>query len=71
MPAEKTGILVRIKSFFMRNADLLFGILFWLCVILGIVALVILLSHIVWGDVPILRLFVNTFKNIGTESLQK
>ncbi len=69
MPVEKSGILVRIKSFFKRNADLLFGILFWVCVILGIIALIILLSHIVWGDIPILRLFINTFKNIGTESL--
>ena len=69
MPAEKTGILVRIKSFFHRNADLLFGILFWVCVILGIIALVVLLTHVVWGDTPLLRIFVNTFKNIGTESL--
>ncbi len=69
MPVEKKGIIVRIKSFFARNADLLFGILFWVCLILGIIALIILLSNVVWGDVPILRLFVNTFKNIGTESL--
>ncbi|MBR6172926.1 MAG: hypothetical protein IKQ49_07100 [Eubacterium sp.] len=69
MPVEKRGLIVRIKSFFMRNADLLFGILFWVCLILGIIALIILLSNVVWGDVPILRLFVNTFKNIGTESL--
>ena len=69
MPVEKKGILIRIKSFFVRNADLLFGILFWVCLILGIIALIVLLSHVVWGDIPILRLFVNTFKNIGTESL--
>ncbi|MBQ9871345.1 MAG: hypothetical protein IJM27_05375 [Eubacterium sp.] len=71
MPMERYGILVRIKSFFSRNADLLFGILFWVCVILGIVALILLLSHVVWGDVPIFRLFINNFKNIGTESLQQ
>ncbi len=69
MPVKKSGLLVRIKSFFVRNADLLFGILFWVCVILGIIALVLLLTHIVWGDVPILRMFINTFKTIGTESL--
>ena len=69
MPVVKKGLIIRIKSFFVRNADLLFGILFWICVILGIIALVLLLSHIVWGDVPILRLFINTFKIIGTESL--
>ena len=69
MPVEKMSLWVRIKSFFSRNADTLFGILFWVCVILGIVALIILLSHVVWGNVPIIRLFVNTFKMIGTESL--
>ena len=69
MPVERSGIILRIKSFFHRNADLLFGILFWVCLILGVIALVILLSHVVWGDVPFFRLFVNTFKNIGTESL--
>ena len=69
MPVERIGFLLRIKSFFHRNADTLFGILFWVCLILGIIALVVLLSHVVWGDIPIFRLFVNTFKNIGTESL--
>ena len=71
MPMEKYGIVLRIKSFFRRNADLLFGILFWVCVILGVIALIILLSHVVWGDIPIFRLFINNFKNIGTESLQQ
>ena len=71
MPVEKTGIIVRIKSFFHRNADLLFGILFWVCLILGIIALVLLLSHVVWGNVPIIRWFINTFKIIGTESMQQ
>ena len=69
MPVEKRGLLVRIKSFFHRNADLLFGILFWVCLILGIVALILLLSHVVWGNVPIIRWFINTFKIIGTESM--
>ena len=71
MPVERVGFFIRIKSFFVRNADLLFGILFWVCVILGIVALVLLLTHVVWGDLPIFRWFINNFKNIGTESLQQ
>ncbi len=68
-PAKKTGIIIRIKSFFYRNADRLFGILFWVCLILMIVALILLFSHLVLGDVPFLRIFFNSFKNIGTESL--
>ncbi|MBQ7583423.1 MAG: hypothetical protein IJT24_02330 [Lachnospiraceae bacterium] len=70
-PVKKRKLLVRIKSFFYRNADRLFGILFWIALILGIVALVLLLTHLVWGDVPFLRIFFNSFKNIGTESLQQ
>ena len=68
-PVKKRPILVRIKSFFYRNTDTLFGVLFWVSLILGIVALVLLLTHLVWGDVPFLRIFFNSFKNIGTESL--
>ncbi len=70
-PVKKRQLLVRIKSFFHRNSDRLFGILFWVSLILGIVALVLLLTHLVWGDVPFLRIFFNSFKNIGTESLTK
>ncbi len=70
-PVRRTRILIQIKSFFHRNADLLFGILFWISLILAIVALVLLFTHLVWGDVPFLRIFFNSFKNIGTESLTK
>ena len=70
-PVKKRQLLVRIKSFFYRNSDRLFGILFWVSLILGIVALVLLFTHLVWGDVPFLRIFFNSFKNIGTESLTK
>ncbi|MCR5774431.1 MAG: hypothetical protein K6G42_05045 [Lachnospiraceae bacterium] len=68
-PVKKRSIIVRIKSFFYRNADNLFGILFWICLILAVVALVMLFTHLVWGDIPFLRLFFNSFKKIGTESL--
>ena len=66
---KKKGIIVKIKSFFYRNADRIFGIIFWISLILMIVALVLLLTHFVWGDIPFLRIFFNSFKNIGTESL--
>ncbi|MCR4891823.1 MAG: hypothetical protein K5989_06570 [Lachnospiraceae bacterium] len=68
---KKGSIIQRIKAFFRRNADLLFGILFWICVIAAIIALTMLLSHLVLGDIPILRLFYNSFKYIGTENLQQ
>ncbi len=70
-PTKKNRIIVRIKSFFHRNADQLFGILFWISLIVGIVALVLFLSHILVGDIPFFRIFFNSFKTIGTESLIK
>ncbi len=68
-PEKKRGIFARIKSFFFRNRDTIFGLLFWTCLILGIIALMLLFSHLFIGDVPILRIFFNSFKTIGTESL--
>ena len=68
-PTEKGNLLLRIKSFFARNADTFFGILFWICLILVIVALTMLISHTFIGDIPWLRLFFNSFKEIGTETL--
>lgn len=70
-PVKKRGIINRIKSLFYRNMDRLFGILFWICLILMIVALILLFSHLILGDIPFLRIFFNSFKNIGTESLNK
>ncbi|MBQ7678485.1 MAG: hypothetical protein IJT34_01360 [Butyrivibrio sp.] len=68
-PKGRKGILYRIRCIFARHRDTLFGILFWVCLILGIVALAMLISHLTLGDIPWLRLFLNTFKQIGTESL--
>lgn len=68
-PTKKRGIFKRIRAFFYRNRDTIFGLLFWICLILGIVALMLLFSHLFVGDVPLLRIFFNSFKKIGTETL--
>ncbi len=39
------------------------------CVVIGIVALIVFLSNTVFDVSPLYRLFVNTFKKIGTESM--
>lgn len=69
VPLKKEGILLRIKKFFRHNRDRLFRLLLILCVVLGLLALMMILSQMIFSDVPFLRLFVNTFKQIGTESL--
>ena len=58
-----------IKLWFKRNANFFIGILFWISVILGIIALSILLSRFFLGGNSWFRLLFNTFKRIGTESL--
>ena len=45
--------------------------LFWVSLILVIIALAMLFSNLVLGDIPWLRLFINSFKRIGTESLTR
>ncbi len=68
-PVKKGNIIRSVKLFFRRNSDTLFGILFWICLIAAIVALILLITNLVVGDIPFLRLFYNSFKKIGTESL--
>jgi hypothetical protein len=70
-PVKKGNLIQRIKAFFHRNADRLFGILFWIALIVGIIALVLLVTNLVVGDIPFLRLFYNSFQKIGTESLKQ
>ena len=66
---KKKNLLLQIRSFFYRNQKSLFRILLCLSVILLILALVGVIFQLTTGDVPYLRVFVNTFKRIGTESL--
>ncbi|MCR5278232.1 MAG: hypothetical protein K6E19_02215 [Lachnospiraceae bacterium] len=68
-PGRKPGLLSQIRFWFEINKDRLFGFLFWISLILAIVALAMLVSSAVFGDVPWLRFFINNFKRIGTESL--
>ncbi|WP_029322109.1 hypothetical protein [Butyrivibrio sp. AE3004] len=58
-----------LKLWLKRNADTFFGILFWISLILGIIAVSIILSRFFLGGNSWFRLLFNTFKNIGTESL--
>jgi len=68
-PGRKRGIVARIKSWFIRNKDRLFVILLWLCMICAVVAIASLITQLITGDVPWLRVFFNGFKVIGTEHL--
>jgi hypothetical protein len=58
-----------IKLWIKRNADTIIGVLFWISLILGVIALSIILSRLFLGGNSWFRLLFNTFKKIGTESL--
>ena len=66
---EKQGGGKRIKALFRRNQDKIFRWLLVGCIILGIISIIMILSQIFIADIPLIRLFINTYKKIGTESL--
>lgn len=68
---KKKNLLTHIKGFFYRNQKGLFRILLYASVILCIIVIIMLISHAITGEVPFLRIFFNTFEQIGTESLRK
>ena len=70
-PIKKRSIIAELKAWFNRNKDSLFWILIVICVILGLTALVALITLFIKGDVPWLRVFINGFSRIGTESLKQ
>lgn len=70
MPGEKLSIKQRLKALWQRKKDSLFNFLLVLCTIAVIAAFIMLISQIIFGDIPLLRLFENCFDYIGTEQLK-
>lgn len=68
-PLKKEGIIARIQKWYRHNQDRIFRLVMVICVILGILALTMIVSQLIFSDVPFLRMFINPFKQIGTESL--
>lgn len=66
---KKKGIRAKLKTWYLRNRDRLFRILLGICTVLAVVVVVSFVSQILFGDVPWLRFFINSFKEIGTENL--
>ena len=66
---KKITPLFIIRLWIKRNADTIIGVMFWISLILGIFALSIIISRLFLGGTSWFRLFFNTFKKIGTESL--
>lgn len=68
-PKKRSGIVAGMRAWFMRNRDRIFRVMFWVCILLVLLVGATFATQAIFGDIPWLRLFINGFKNIGTESL--
>lgn len=68
-PLEKESIWSKFRRFLRHNQDKIFFMLMIVCIALGVLALMMILSQLFFSDVPFFRLIINPFKQIGTESL--
>lgn len=68
---QKRSLKNRMIDFYSRNQMTIFKVLLVVSLLLATVTVVVLLSKAFFGDIPFLRLFYDSFKQIGTESLVK
>lgn len=68
---QNENLFDRIRNWFEAKKDIIFKVLLIAGIVFGIVALVVFVSSILWGDVLIYRFFINNFKQIGTINLVK
>jgi hypothetical protein len=67
---KKKKLKTRFADAWRHNRDRLFSALLALCVIVAIFAVIVLLSQLIFGNVPILRIFQRCFDVIGLRSLR-
>lgn len=65
----RRGLIGRIHSWCIRNQERIFRALLWISVFLLILVLLMVLSNVVFGDIPFMRIFFNSFQRVGTESM--
>ena len=68
-PLKKDGIIAGLKKWYRHNENRIYRFVIVLCVFFTVFALAMIISQLIFSDVPFLRLFFNPFKQIGTESL--
>ena len=68
-PPKKPTVKNRVLGVWKRNRDGLFRFLLAVCILLVVTALAMLVTQLIFGDIPWLRLFRHTFDVIGTENL--
>lgn len=71
LPQKKISLKKRLLGIWRRNQDTWFKILVALCVVLVIITAIMLISQLIYGEIPLLRLFQHGFDVIGTENLHQ
>ncbi len=71
MSVKRLSLTKGFRGFWLRNRDGIFRILLVFCIVLAIVALLMLVTQMIFGDIPWLRLFRHTFDIIGTQDLHR
>jgi hypothetical protein len=69
LPTVKPKLFKRFRLLWQRNKDTIFKILLVLSVVSAIIALVMLLSYLIFGDFILARLFSGSIDQIGTEQI--
>ena len=66
---RKPSLRKRLKGIWLRNRDRWFRWLLAASVVIVIVTVLVLLSQLIFGDVPLFRLFEHSMDVVGTERL--
>lgn len=66
---KKVKLKERIKDFFQAKRRTIIRILLIISAFLGVIAVLMILSQMIFGDIPFLRIFTGSFEMIGRESL--
>jgi hypothetical protein len=69
VPRAKPKMRARLSAFWQRRKDGLFRFLLVICVCILVFAILIAILQLIFGNIPLFRLFENTFGDIGTRSL--
>lgn len=68
-PVEKERVSTKIKERLKKSQDKFFRYFTIVCIALGIVVVTMVVSQMIFSDIPLMKLFINSFEQIGTESL--
>lgn len=68
---QKRTIRQKVKDVWARNKGAAFRTCMIMAMALAGLALMMIVSQAIWGDIPLLRFFSNSFEQIGTELLVK